>query len=97
MVGGISSDEDALEAIASAHPQKIMILTAGSKGSIAWHQGTRYIQPPQWIAEAVDTTGCGDAFRAGFILEYKKSGDIQKSLLAGTTLASSVAGYIGAF
>lgn len=97
LVGGLPSDEESLESIALAHPQKIVVLTIGSGGSIAWHQGKRYAEPAQRIPNAIDTTGCGDAFRAGFLHQYLQNGNIQESLRFGTTVASKTAEHIGAF
>jgi sugar/nucleoside kinase (ribokinase family) len=39
----------------------------------------------------VDTTGCGDAFQAGFSAEYYLTRDIKKSLAAGAALGRKAA------
>ncbi|MGJ8679269.1 carbohydrate kinase family protein [Paraglaciecola sp.] len=66
---------------------KLIVLTLGEKGSIAFHQGQTFRQPAL-PTNVVDTTGCGDAFQAGFTCSYVKLGDIEKALKAGAELGA---------
>jgi sugar/nucleoside kinase (ribokinase family) len=46
---------------------RMAVLTLGEAGAVA-RIGDRLIRSPGFAVEAVDTTGAGDAFRAGFLL-----------------------------
>lgn len=61
----------------------IIVLTLGAEGSVAIKDGNTYAQDALPISNVVDTTGCGDAFQAGFSSEYYLSKNIQQALLAG--------------
>jgi sugar/nucleoside kinase (ribokinase family) len=45
---------------------------------------------------AVDATGAGDAFAAGFVVEYLRTGDLRTAALAANRVAAGVVGRIGA-
>jgi len=70
---------EACRRIAELGP-RVAGVTLGSKGYVAWAEG-RMIVRPAYRVEAVDTTGCGDVFHAGFIYglirgwEYEKCFD----------------------
>src|SRR3979490_3477947 len=46
---------------------KALVLTRGAEGSIIYTDGQRIEIPCVKAAEVVDPTGCGDAYRAGFL------------------------------
>jgi ribokinase len=54
-------------------------VTLGSRGYLAIHQG-KVIKKPAYKVKAVDTTGCGDIFHAGFIYGLIKKWKVEKSL-----------------
>lgn len=56
---------EACRRIAELGP-KVAGVTLGAKGYVALAEG-RWIEKPAYPVEAVDTTGCGDVFHAGFI------------------------------
>jgi sugar/nucleoside kinase (ribokinase family) len=62
---GAVSVEAGLAEIAHAGPW-LAVATLGEQGSVAVSRG-RVIRTPAISVEVVDTTGAGDAFRAGFI------------------------------
>lgn len=97
MVGGNKEDTDSLRTIAQAHPDKIVILTCGADGSFAWHQGQEYTQQALWVRDVVDTTGCGDAWRAGFLYDYVRNHNVQQAMNTGARMAARIAGQFGAF
>jgi len=80
--GGVKRQLDDLVGI-SKRFKGIIVLTLGAEGSIAIQNGKTVRQPALPIDKVVDTTGCGDAFQAGFSAEYFKTRDIQNALLAG--------------
>jgi len=80
--GGVIRQLDDLVAF-SKRFRGIIVLTLGAEGSIAIQNGETMRQPALPLDKVVDTTGCGDAFQAGFSAEYFVTRDIQKALLAG--------------
>lgn len=73
----------------------ILVLTLGAEGSIAIKNGNTFEQVALPIKRVFDTTGCGDAFQAGFSSEYYASKNIEKALLTGATLGKEAALHYG--
>jgi len=72
-----------------------IVLKLGAKGSIVQHNGERIrmgIQP----VTAVDTTGAGDAYAAGFLYGYVHGWSMQRSAHLGSHVASLTVGQMGA-
>lgn len=63
--------------------EPVVVLTLGVDGSIAFQGDKIYRQEALPVKKVIDTTGCGDAFQAGFSGEYYTTGDIEKALLKG--------------
>ena len=61
--------EDALAALAAAHPQALVVIKRGHEGVVC-AQGRRRWRVGAFGTDVADTTGAGDAFNAGFILKY---------------------------
>ncbi|NOX89514.1 MAG: carbohydrate kinase family protein [Calditrichaeota bacterium] len=62
---------------------KIINLTLGARGSLTVYRADNRVlkiheKPPAKI-KVIDPTGCGDAFSAGFVLEYFKTNDIRRA------------------
>ena len=74
------------------------LMTDGDNGvTIFTPDGEKHI-PAVKVDHAVDTTGCGDVFGASFLIEYLKSGDLNKSVEYGVHNAGikcSFAGFTG--
>ena len=70
----------------------IFIATRGRLGSVTVYNvsGTRssLVCPPQPIDQVIDTTGCGDAFAAGFLTDYM----VTRDPISATRLANWTAG-----
>jgi sulfofructose kinase len=64
-VTGMSDLEAAMRAMRKPH-HDLFCVTLGIRGSAAL-DGERFVQAPAVAVTAVDTTGAGDVFRAGFI------------------------------
>jgi fructoselysine 6-kinase len=94
--GGSADMVDDLACIARAHPQGIIVLTLGQEGSIAFQGDKSFTQEALPVEKVVDTTGCGDAFQAGFTATYYRTQDIRASLLAGAELGRETALHYGA-
>ena len=73
----------------------LILITLGEVGSAALYQGQVYRQPALPVAEAVDTTGCGDAFQAAFIVSWFQAYDIKKALLTGAQAAAHTLTHFG--
>lgn len=76
----------AVKKMREMYPAKVLGATFGSAGSFFWMEG-KVVNIPAFKVDAVDTTGAGDSFHAGFEVAYIESGDI---LYAGR-FASAVA------
>ena len=66
----------------------------GADGSIV-AMGDERIQVPAYDIEVVDTTGCGDAFTAGFIAGLADNRSLTEAAHLGTASASLVASGLG--
>lgn len=88
--GGVMRQLDDLVAI-SKRFKGIIVLTLGADGSIAMRNGETFRQPALPLDKVIDTTGCGDAFQAGFSAEYYLTRDIRRALLAGAGLGREAA------
>ena len=60
----------------------VVALKLGSKGSIAFENGQMFTKP-RYTVTAVDTTGAGDSFNAGFIYGYLSGKTIPECLACG--------------
>jgi len=97
---GLSSRDtaviDRLEEIARAR-DRLFIVTLAAEGSLALGRGSRIHCPAVPVPRVVDTTGAGDTFAAGFLLEYLGSRDVAASLAAGAFRAAESVQRLGAF
>jgi sugar/nucleoside kinase (ribokinase family) len=93
----ISSQEDlskALESLTTLVPT--VVIKTGSSGAIAQIRNNKRVDCPVDEIEPLDTTGAGDAFAAGFIPTWLKSGDLYSSMMAGNDVARRCVAIIGA-
>jgi sulfofructose kinase len=73
---------------------EVVCVTLGSEGYIA-QIGKKVIEKPAYSVQAVDTTGCGDLFHAGFIYGLMKKWDIETSLDFAAWAAAMVSRNLG--
>lgn len=66
----------------------ILVMTKGGNGVTVSDGKTLYTAVPPAGRSVVDTTGAGDSFASGFLSEFMKSADIEKSVQLG--MANSV-------
>jgi sulfofructose kinase len=92
LVGG----DDPLEACyrLSELGPRVVGVTLGDKGSIALTDG-EIIQQPAYAVDAIDTTGCGDVFHAGFIYGILQAWSAGKSLDFAAWTAAMVSCEMG--
>lgn len=74
-----------------------VITTRGSDDTVLrdGRGNTYYFAVPLVREKVIDTTGAGDAFCAGFVEEYLKTGNIEKSIRRGHEIASTIITNIG--
>jgi fructoselysine 6-kinase len=87
---------DALERRARRQRQ-LFVVTLGAGGSVAIGGAQRLACPAVEVPQVLDTTGAGDTFAAGFLLEYCASRDVARSLARGATEAAAAVQRVGAF
>jgi fructoselysine 6-kinase len=96
---GLSSDDedliDLLEQKAEEH-NKLLVITLGADGSIAFHGEDTISCTAIPVEAVVDTTGAGDAFAAGFLSQYCYGASISESLSKGASLSSEIIQQTGA-
>jgi fructoselysine 6-kinase len=92
----VGGDVEMIEKLAelSTKNTSLIVLTLGKSGSIAFYKGQQFMQPAL-PANVVDTTGCGDAFQAGFTYSYLRHNDIQQALLSGSELGRLASMHYG--
>lgn len=70
-------------------------ITCGARGSIVQHGARPPVAVPAFQTEVVDTTGCGDAFSAGFMRGLSLGRSPAESARLGSACASLVAQGLG--
>lgn len=94
---GQSRPDAALRALAALVP--VPVIKLGAQGAIALEDGKVIrVRPPR--VRAVDTTGAGDAFNAGFLWAYLRGEPLARCLEAGNicgALSTRAAGGTAAF
>ena len=58
---------DAVQALWQRWPGRLLVVTAGHRGCLAFVPGQAPLCCPAWSVDAVDTLGAGDAFASGLI------------------------------
>ncbi len=84
---------EALKRMAALGPQLVAV-TLGAEGYAALLDG-RIVCKPAWPARAVDTTGCGDVFHAGFVYGLLNGWEHARSLDFGAWAAARVSLRLG--
>ncbi len=86
-LAGREGEESIVDALAERFP--LGALTLGEAGSLAWHgkERDRYVSHP---ITAIDTTGAGDAFAAGFVVSYLEDHDLARANQRGNKAALQI-------
>jgi sugar/nucleoside kinase (ribokinase family) len=90
-------EQEALEAMQT---KRIIVLKVGVKGSYIQNKsasGSTVLLAPAFRVNAVDTTGAGDLFAAGFLHAYTQGYPLEKCGKLGSYLASIIVQQRGAF
>lgn len=75
---------------------EIAALTRSEKGSLIVTGGEQIAVPASKVEKAIDTTGAGDAYAAGFLAGFTQGRDLATSATLGGLLASLIIQQIGA-
>lgn len=93
LLTGIDDDVEAAQTLAREVP--IVALTRGSAGVKVFLYGAKPVSIPVVPVEVIDPTGAGDAFAAGFLAEWVRSGDAIAAAHAGVDVAVRAVQVIG--
>lgn len=93
-LSGESSAEDCARAMLDAGA-RACVFTLGGDGAYYSDRDGLVKQSPAYDIDIVDTTGCGDAFDAGFITALHHKMDLDTSLRFAQASAALVAGGLG--
>jgi sugar/nucleoside kinase (ribokinase family) len=67
---------------------RIVLVTRDRRGSVIYTRDSQVKIPLVLARVQADTTGCGDTYTIGFLLEYMRSGDVRRAGLFAATCAS---------
>ena len=93
-ISDTESLENALPFLTSIVP--IVVIKTGSSGAVGQIRNQGLIQASTDAIAAIDTTGAGDAFAAGFIPCWLQTHDLVESMKAGNEVALRCVAIIGA-
>jgi sugar/nucleoside kinase (ribokinase family) len=74
----------------------VVALTLGEEGCMVATRDEVIEVQAEKEGQAVDATGAGDAFAAGFVVEYLRTGELRTAAWAANRVAGGVVGRIGA-
>lgn len=94
ILSGKESIMECVEVLSKMSNSQIVI-TDGINGSYANSESGEIIHQPAYRVEVVDTTGCGDAFHAGYASALVQGFDLKKRLNYGSLFAAQVAKVFG--
>jgi sugar/nucleoside kinase (ribokinase family) len=72
-----------------------VVITMGNQGAISFKNDGTFINQKAGIVEVVDTTGAGDGFAGGFLVEWANSHQMSSALRAGCISGSAAVTHIG--
>jgi ribokinase len=73
----------------------VFLITQGVRGVVAFADGL-YFRGRPIFPDSVDKTGAGDSFGAGFLSEFMRDGDVEKSLQLGIANSTACLQKMGA-
>lgn len=79
--------EEMITKLDEKYNPEVVVLTLGSEGAMALKDGKIYRAEPYEL-EVVDRIGAGDAFDAGFVYEYLRTGNVERALNLGVAMAA---------
>ncbi len=97
MMCGLTDRKQVIQFFLDRGAKHTVFKMGGQGSSIAWKENgkIREIRVPAFKTQVVDSTGCGDAYCAGFIIGLSKGWDLEKCGLLGTAAAGLVITGLG--
>ena len=92
-ITGSSDSKEAAQILGSM--VKTAVVKVGDKGSFVCHNG-EVIHIPAFEVKAIDSTGAGDCYNAGFLHGILHGYSVQQSAMLGSFVAAKVVSQIGA-
>jgi len=92
----IDENKDLIKFAHSFGPD-IVLVTSGEQGALLFDGSQYFHQKIHPVDEIVDTLGAGDAFAAGFMVNYLEGISIQEALQKAAITAAETCKYYGAF
>ncbi|GIH96394.1 carbohydrate kinase family protein [Planobispora siamensis] len=93
MMSGAADAQEAAVKLLAEGPKGVLVTLGGEGSLVATASGITRV--PALDVPVVDTTGCGDAYCAGFIAGLAQGRDVLGSARLGTAVAARVAGGLG--
>src|SRR5262245_2752768 len=90
---GAASLDDGCRRLLDAGAGLLAVTCGGDGALVVNHEGTE--QVPAFSVDVVDTTGCGDAFSAGFVYGIHLRRQPREAAVLGNAVAALVAGGLG--
>jgi sugar/nucleoside kinase (ribokinase family) len=98
MICGLQDRRDVIRFFLDRGARHTVFKMGGEGSSIAWRGGDGEIEEiriPAFASRVVDSTGCGDAYCAGFIVGLRRGWDLVECGCLGTAAAGLVIGGLG--
>lgn len=95
-LAGMMDEREALRKLHERYGCYLVAMTQGARGSLAYVEGEFIASPAFRPPVCRDTTGAGDAFRAGFIYGLVKGLSIEETLRAANAVAALQCRELGA-
>lgn len=95
-LAGVMDEREALKILHDRYGCYLVAMTQGSRGSLAYVEGQFIASPAFRPSTLKDTTGAGDAFRAGFIYGLLKGFSVEETLRAANAVAALNCRELGA-
>ncbi|MCW2876072.1 MAG: putative sugar kinase [Sphaerisporangium sp.] len=93
MITGAAGVEEAAAKLLAEGPSGVLVTLGGEGSLVATASGLTRV--PALEVPVVDTTGCGDAYCAGFVAGLLDGRDVVAAARLGTAVAARVAGGLG--
>lgn len=93
---GVMEEREALRILHQRYGCYFVAMTQGARGAVAYVEGEFFASPAFRPPVCRDTTGAGDAFRAGFIYGLVKGLDVEETLRAANAVAALQCRELGA-
>ena len=95
-LAGTMDEQQALKNLSERYGCYLVAMTQGARGALAYVEG-QFIASPAFRPPVIrDTTGAGDAFRAGFIYGLCKGLNIEETMRAANAVAALQCRELGA-